>query len=169
MTPPTKEERRLARRNAVKTSRAYRLTKHISKWMDRYYIDPIIGLLLPAYGDTVSALLNLPYLYLSALKLRSIPLSLAIAYNMLFDIFVGLIPALGDLLDVFNKSYTKNSRLLTGFVEGDRTIIREVNRKALILGALCLLLILLIYLLILLIIQIGSWIGDLGSWFLNLF
>ena len=169
MTSPTKEERKLARHNAVKASRTYRLTQSIAKWMDRYYIDPIVGLLLPAYGDAVTALLNLPYLYTSILKLHSIPLSLAIVYNMLFDIFVGLIPALGDLFDVFNKSYTKNSRLLTGFVEGDRTIIHEVNRKALIIGALCLLLILLIYLLILLIIQIGSWIGDLGSWFISLF
>lgn len=153
----------------IASSRTYRFTKRIEKWMDRYYLDPIIGFFLPAYGDVVTALLNLPYLYISMLKLRSIPLSLAIIYNLLFDVCVGLIPILGDLFDVFNKSYTKNSRLLTGFVEGDRTIIREVNRKALIIGILCLLLILFIYLLILLILQIGSWIGDIGSWFIALF
>lgn len=137
--------------------------------MDRYYIDPIVGFFLPAYGDVVSALLNLPFLYLSMLKLRSIPLTLAIIYNMLFDILVGLIPILGDFFDVFNKSYTKNSRLLHGFIENDQKIIGEINRKALIIGALCLLLVLLIYLLILLILQIGSWIGDVGSWFIALF
>ena len=153
----------------VETSRTYRFTKRIARWMDRYYLDPIIGFFLPAYGDVVTALLNLPYLYISMLKLRSIPLTLAIIYNLLLDVCVGLIPILGDLFDVFNKSYTKNSRLLTGFVEGDRTIIREVNRKALIIGILCLLLILFIYLLILLILQIGSWIGDIGSWFIALF
>ena len=143
----------------VETSRTYHFTKRIARWMDRYYLDPIIGFFLPAYGDVVTALLNLPYLYISMLKLRSIPLTLAIIYNMLFDIFVGLIPALGDLFDIFNKSYTKNSRLLTGFVEGDRTIIHEVNRKALIIGVLCLLLILLIYLLIYLMIQFAGWVG----------
>lgn len=137
--------------------------------MDRYYIDPIVGFFLPAYGDVVSALLNLPFLYLSMLKLRSIPLTLAIIYNMLFDILVGLIPILGDFFDVFNKSYTKNSRLLHGFIENDQKIIGEINRKTLIIGVLCLLLVLLIYLLILLILQIGSWIGDVGSWFIALF
>lgn len=143
----------------VETSRTYRLTKRIARWMDRYYLDPIIGFFLPAYGDVVTALLNLPYLYISMLKLRSIPLTLAIIYNLLLDVCVGLIPILGDLFDVFNKSYTKNSRLLTGFVEGDRTIIREVNRKALIIGVLCLLLILFIYLLIYLTIQFAGWVG----------
>ena len=143
----------------VETSRTFRLTKSIARWMDRYYLDPIIGFFLPAYGDVVTALLNLPYLDISMLKLRSIPLTLAIIYNLLFDVCVGLIPLLGDLFDVFNKSYTKNSRLLTGFVEGNRTIIREVNRKALIIGVLCLLLILFIYLLIYLTIQFAGWVG----------
>ena len=143
----------------VETSRTYRLTKRIARWMDRYYLDPIIGFFLPAYGDVVTALLNLPYLYISILKLRSIPLTLAIIYNLLLDVCVGLIPILGDLFDVFNKSYTKNSRLLTGFVEGDRTIIREVNRKALIIGALCLLLVLFIYLLVYLTFQFAGWVG----------
>lgn len=156
-------------RKEIEASRTYKFTKRIAKWMDRYYIDPIIGLFLPAYGDAITALLNLPYLYISTFKVRSFPLTLAIIYNTLLDVLIGLIPVLGDLFDVFNKSYTKNSRLLTGFVEGDRTIIREVNRKALIIGGLCLLLGLLIYLLILLIIQIGSWIGDLSSWLLSLF
>lgn len=165
----TSEERHTNISPLIASSRTYRLTKRIARWMDRYYLDPIIGFFLPAYGDVVTALLNLPYLYISILKLRSIPLTLAIIYNLLLDVCVGLIPILGDLFDVFNKSYTKNSRLLTGFVEGDRTIIREVNRKALIIGILCLLLILFIYLLILLILQIGSWIGDIGSWFIALF
>lgn len=137
--------------------------------MDRYYIDPIVGFFLPAYGDIVTALLNLPYLYLSMLKLRSIPLTLAIIYNMLFDILVGLIPILGDFFDVFNKSYTKNSRLLHGFIENDQNIIGEINRKAIWLGILCFILCLLIYLLTFLAIQIVSWIGDLGSWFIALF
>ena len=168
-SPTPKASKKEERRKLVETSRTFRLTKSIARWMDRYYIDPIVGFFLPAYGDVVSALLNLPFLYLSMLKLRSIPLTLAIIYNMLFDILVGLIPILGDFFDVFNKSYTKNSRLLHGFIENDQKIIGEINRKTLIIGVLCLLLVLLIYLLILLILQIGSWIGDVGSWFIALF
>ena len=168
-SPTPKASKTEERRKLVETSRTYRLTKSIARWMDRYYIDPIVGFFLPAYGDVVSAQLNLPFLYLSMLKLSSIPLTLAIIYHTLFDILVGLIPALGDLLDIFNKSYTKNSILLTGFIEDDKKIVSEINRKAIWLGILCLILCLLIYLFILLIIQIGSWIGDLGSWFIGLF
>lgn len=168
-TPTPKASKKEERRKLVETSHTYRLTKSIARWMDRYYIDPIVGFFLPAYGDVVSALLNLPFLYLSILKLRSIPLTLAIIYNMLFDILVGLIPILGDFFDVFNKSYTKNSRLLHGFIENDQKIIGEINRKAIWLGFLCFILCLLIYLLTFLAIQIVSWIGNLGSWFIGLF
>ena len=168
-SPTPKASKKEERRKLVETSRTFRLTKSIARWMDRYYIDPIVGFFLPAYGDVVSALLNLPFLYLSMLKLRSIPLTLAIIYNMLFDILVGLIPILGDFFDVFNKSYTKNSRLLTGFIENDQKIIGEINCKAIWLGILCFILCLLIYLLTFLAIQIVSWIGDLGSWFIGLF
>ena len=34
--------------------------------MDRYYLDPIVGFLLPGYGDVVSAFLVAPFLYVSA-------------------------------------------------------------------------------------------------------
>ena len=165
----TSEERHTDISPCVASSRTYRLTKRIAKWMDRYYIDPIVGLFLPGYGDTVTALLNLPYLYLSTFKVRSIPLTLAIIYNTLVDVYIGIIPLLGDLFDIFNKSYTKNSRILNGFVEGDRTIIREVNRKAIYFAIFILLFILLINLLIHLIIIIGMWISDLGSWLISLF
>lgn len=165
----TTKERHKNRSERIASSRTYHLTKRIAKWMDRYYIDPIIGFFLPGYGDTITALLNLPYLYVSAFKVRSLPLTLAIIFNTLLDVLIGLIPVLGDLFDIFNKSYTKNSRLLTGFVEGDHSIIREVNRKAILLGVLCLILCLLIYLVILLIVRLGMWIGELGSSLVSLF
>ena len=163
--PPKKE----AIRKKVESSRTFRLTKNITRWMDKYYLDPIIGLFLPAYGDALTALLNLPFLYISMFKVKSVALTFAIIYNTLFDILVGLIPALGDLLDIFNKSYTENSILLSGFIEDDKKIVSEINRKALWLGILCLILCLLIYLLTLLVIQIGTWLGDLASWFIGMF
>ena len=47
------------------------------------------------------------------------------------DLVLGLIPFfIGDILDAFNKSYKKNYRLIVGFVEDDRDVIREVNSKA---------------------------------------
>lgn len=34
------------------------------------------------------------------------------------------------MLDVFNRSYLQNMRLIVGFVEGDKKIVAEVNGKA---------------------------------------
>ncbi len=74
--------------------------------------------------------MTLPFLTVSLFKIKSIPLTLAILYNMLVDMMLGIIPLwIGDLLDIFSRSYVKNYRLV-GFVEGDKEVIQEVNRKA---------------------------------------
>ena len=117
--------------NDIKRTRAYKALSTLSNWMDRYYIDHILGIIPGGWGDTVSAVMMLPFIGFSLLVVRSVPLTLAIVYNVLKDIVIGLIPFfVGDILDVFSHSYTRNMRLISGFVEKDKTIIREVNRKA---------------------------------------
>ena len=109
----------------------YRLIRTIKNVMDRYYLDPFIGLFFPTVGDIFSSVMTLPFLTISLFKVKSLPLTLAILYNMLMDTMLGIIPLwIGDLLDIFNRSYSKNYRLIVGFVEGDQEVIQEVNRKA---------------------------------------
>ena len=109
----------------------YRLIRTIKNVMDRYYLDPLIGLFFPTAGDIFSSAMMLPFLTMSLFKIKSLPLTLAILYNMLMDMMLGIIPLwIGDLLDIFNRSYSKNYRLIVGFVEGDQKVIQEVNRKA---------------------------------------
>lgn len=109
----------------------YRLIRTIKNVMDRYYLDPLIGLFFPTAGDIFSSAMMLPFLTMSLFKINSLPLTLAILYNMLMDMMLGIIPLwIGDLLDIFNRSYSKNYRLIVGFVEGDQKVIQEVNRKA---------------------------------------
>ena len=132
----------------VKSLKSYKLIESISKVMDKYCIDPLLGL-VPTIGDAVSSILTLPYLYFSVFKLHSIPLTLALLCNMLIDFAMGLIPFwIGDILDFFNHSYAKNYALITGYVEGDEEMIRKVNRRAwwmvLFIAILCLLIWLLI-------------------------
>ena len=111
----------------------YRLIRTIKNVMDRYYLDPLIGLFFPTAGDIFSSVMMLPFLTMSLFKIKSLPLTLAILYNMLMDMMLGIIPLwIGDLLDIFNRSYSKNYRLIVGFVEGDQEVIQEVNRKALL-------------------------------------
>lgn len=103
-------------------------------------------------------LLTLPYIYVSAVKIRSVPLTLAVIYNALCDIAMGLIPFyIGDVIDVFNKSFVQNFKLIVGFVEDDKKIISEVNRKAVRMAVLIVMLCVIIYFLVLLTIKVMTW------------
>ena len=118
----------------------------IKNVMDRYYLDPLVGLFFPTAGDIFSSAMTLPFLTVSLFKIKSIPLTLAILYNMLVDMMLGIIPLwIGDLLDIFSRSYAKNYRLIVGFVEGDKEVIQEVNRKAVLTAANILVLCVIIY------------------------
>ena len=100
----------------------YRLIRTIKNVMDRYYLDPLIGLLFPTAGDIFSSAMTLPFLTVSLFKIKSIPLTLAILYNMLVDMMLGIIPLwIGDLLDIFSRSYAKNYRL-TGYLPDHDTL-----------------------------------------------
>ena len=71
------------------------------------------------------------HVYFGLIKLRSIPLTLALLNNMLRDILLGLLPFyVGDVIDFLHKANKKNMALIDGFVNDDKEIIRRVNQKA---------------------------------------
>lgn len=145
----------------------YRLIRTIKNVMDRYYLDPLIGLFFPTVGDIFSSVMMLPFLTMSLFKIKSLPLTLAILYNMLMDMMLGIIPLwIGDLLDIFNRSYSKNYRLIVGFVEGDQKVIQEVNRKAVLTAMGILVLCFIIYWLTKAVIYLTS---ELWEWVQGLF
>lgn len=145
----------------------YRLIRTIKNVMDRYYLDPLIGLFFPTAGDIFSSVMMLPFLTTSLFKIKSLPLTLAILYNMLMDMMLGIIPLwIGDLLDIFNRSYSKNYRLIVGFVEGDQKVIQEVNRKAVLTAMGILVLCFIIYWLTKAVIYLTS---ELWEWVQGLF
>ena len=111
-------------------SRFYRTLQRIAQWMDTYYLDPILGFLLPAgIGDFVSALMALPFIVFSLFVAKSIPLTLAIINHTLWDIFIGLIPFfVGDVLDVFSRPYRRNLQLIEGYLAGDKSTIRHLQK-----------------------------------------
>ncbi len=128
--------------------------------MDKYCLDPILGFFSPGLGDTLTSVLVLPFIYVSMFHIRSLPLTLAIIFNILRDVALGLIPFwIGDFIDVF----IQNSRLIVGFVEDDKKIIEEVNRKALWTGILIVIFCLIIYWLVKLAVSITTRIGDFFS------
>lgn len=149
-----KEERRMD----IELSTSYQMTLTIARWMDKYFLDPLIGL-IPGLGDALSSLLVFPFIYVAAVKVRSLPLTLAVIFNVLRDMAIGLIPFwVGNILDFFNRAYLQNCRLIVGFVEDDREIIREVNRKAFWMGVGIVVCCFLIYWLISIAIAATAWI-----------
>lgn len=117
------------RHDALQRSRSYHAAKEISRYLDDYYIDGILGL-IPVAGDVVSQSFHAVFLYVAAVKLRSARLTVVVLFNSLMDILIGLIPFLGDVLDFINKSHKRNFALIEGFALGDKAVISQVNRRA---------------------------------------
>lgn len=156
-----RQERKERKRQELEESGTYQLVKTIKTVMDDWFLDPILGFIPGGIGDIISSLTVMPSLYLSIAKIRSIPLTLALIFNILCDICLGLIPFwIGNIVDVFYRSYRRNYRLIVGFVNDDKEIIKEVNRKALVTGILIVALIVAICLLISLAINLVSGMFD---------
>ena len=124
-----REKKELAREK-LENDWMYRTVKGISFLMDKCFLDAVLGFIVPGVGDFLTIVLSFPFLFVALFKIRSIPLFLAVLYNIVLDCFIGLTPYIGDLLDVFYRSYTKNYRLIVGFVENDGDVIDEVRRSA---------------------------------------
>lgn len=141
----------------LKKSKAFWLISMITKWADKYFLDALLGF-IPSVGDLVSSVFGLPFIYVSLVKVKSIPLTLAIIYNYLVDILLGSIPFfIGDTIDFFSKAHVKNLNLITRYVEGDKKTIRQVRSKALLTGILILVLCIIIYFVFRLLIGVTEW------------
>lgn len=152
-----------ARRQALLNTASYRVMDKTAKYMDKYFLDPIIGLIPGGVGDVLSSCLAIPFIYFALVQVKSIPLTLAVICNVLKDVLLGSIPFfIGNFIDVFNRSYVANLRLITGYVNDDKAVIQEVNRKAVwsavLIGILCVL----IYFIV-------KWVIALGDWIVSLF
>ena len=145
----------------IRNSTSYKLIHAIALWMDQRLLDPLIGLVLPGFGDALTSVFAVPYLYLSIVKLKSIPLTLAIVCNILLDVLIGIIPYIGVVGDVFKRAFTRNAALIKGYVEGDKAVMQEIDRKAVGMAFLIVILCGLIYAMFLIAIKIVEWVGSL--------
>jgi len=119
------------RKEALRNSKLYHHIKKVTQLADGYYLDFVIGLIPGGFGDILGGLFSLSHVYFGLFKLRSIPLTLALLNNMLRDIFLGMLPFyVGDAIDFFYKSNKKNMALIDGFLNDDKDIIHQVNKKA---------------------------------------
>jgi len=149
------------RKEALRNSKLYHHIKKVTQLADGYYLDFVIGLIPGGFGDILGGLFSLSHVYFGLFKLRSVPLTLALLNNMLRDVFLGMLPFyVGDAIDFFYKSNKKNMALIDGFLNDDKDIIHQVNKKAIQAAIVFFLLIagimLLLGLLVLLANKIGS-------------
>ncbi len=156
-----KEEKRQLQRKRLMDNKVYQTMDGLTRYMDRYYLDAFIGI-IPGWGDAVALLCVLPFVYFSMRVIKSIPLTLAVINNALRDILLGMIPFfVGDIIDIFHRANTKNMQMIQGFVDGDQTVIKQVNRKALQSALVLIILLVLIGLMIWLLISFGSYLYSL--------
>ena len=152
-----------AKREALMSTTSYRIMDKTARYMDKYFLDPIIGLIPGGVGDVLSSFLAIPFIYFALVQVKSIPLTLAVICNVLKDALLGSIPFfIGDIIDVFNRSYVANLRLITGYVNDDKAVIHEVNRKAIWSAIFIVILCVLIYFIV-------KWAIELGNWIVSLF
>jgi len=102
----------------------------VARKYDEWFLDPIVGFIIPGVGDLISSAATLPAVYVALVKLHSIKLTLAIIGAMITDFLAGLIPVVGDVVDAFYRSSKLSSRLIVGYVEQDPDTIEEVNKRA---------------------------------------
>lgn len=84
----------------------------IAGWMDRRYLDPLLGLFLPGAGNTLSSLIGLYALFVAA-RLRVHPIVIArMLLHLAIDSIISAIPVLGWIADFFYRAHVKNIELL---------------------------------------------------------
>ena len=154
----TKDERR---RQRLMGNKVYQAMQGLTRYMDRYYLDALIGF-IPGWGDALALLSAVPFVYFSARVIKSVPLTLAVLNNALRDVLMGMIPFfVGDIIDIFHRANIQNMQMIQGFVDGDEAIIRQVNQRALQSAIVLALLLLLIALMIWALISLGSYLYSL--------
>lgn len=142
------DEKRLQRRQRLMDNKVYQAMTGLSRYLDRYYLDALIGL-IPGWGDAIALVSVVPFVYFSLRVVRSVPLTLAVLNNALRDVLLGMIPFfVGDIIDVFHRANTRNMAMIQGFVDGDEAVMRQVNQRAFQSVVVLLLLLLLIALML---------------------
>jgi hypothetical protein len=84
----------------------------IARWMDRRFLDPVLGLVLPGVGDLFSALLGLYPVVLAARRRAPKILLARMLLNLSADALGGAIPIVGDIWDFLFRAHSRNHALL---------------------------------------------------------
>jgi hypothetical protein len=98
----------------------------LARILDDYFVDPLIGLVLPGIGDVITAVLGL-YVVAIAVGRRVAPVIIArMLLNLGLDAAIGAVPLVGDVFDFGFRANRRNVALLTDRVAtGGRAMARD--------------------------------------------
>ena len=74
---------------------------------------------------------------------------------------LGAIPVIGNVFDIFKRSYVDNLKLITGYIEDDKEIISKVRKKAFATAVFIAIICFLIYLMVLLAMAVAKFVFSL--------
>lgn len=85
----------------------------LSRVLDKYMVDPLVGLVLPGAGDLLGSVVGL-YTVVIAVRRKLSPVVIArMLMNLALDALFGIVPFIGDLFDLGFKANQRNVELLT--------------------------------------------------------
>ncbi len=100
--------------------------KQLAKVLDSYFLDPILGLILPGAGDILGSLLGVYTIHVAVRRKHSPVVIARMLLNLALDALLGIVPLLGDLFDFGFKANQKNVELLTQRAEqGGKATARD--------------------------------------------
>ena len=109
------------RRGSAEVPRELERVRLLTRVLDHYMVDPLLGLVLPGVGDLIGSVIGL-YVVVVAMRRKVSPVVIArMLLNLAVDAGVGFVPLLGDVADLAFKANEKNFALL---------VARHDTRKA---------------------------------------
>ena len=103
---------RARRGSGTHVDRDLERVQRFAKILDQRFLDPVIGLVLPGAGDLIGSMLGMYTIVLAARRKMSPVIIARMLLNLALDAAIGIVPFVGDLLDLGFKANTKNVALL---------------------------------------------------------
>ena len=103
---------RLERAEPDPPDRALEAAETLALWLDNRFVDPLLGFLLPGFGDLLASALGLYPVLLAWQRRAPKTLVARMLLNLAADAAGGAIPVLGDIWDFLFRAHARNAELL---------------------------------------------------------
>ena len=90
----------------------------LAHWLDNRFVDPLLGLLLPGFGDILGSALGLYPVWLAWRRGAPKALLARMLLNLAADAAGGAVPVLGDIWDFLFRAHARNLDLLRARARG---------------------------------------------------